>query len=248
MFYTGDSRSLTTSTWHAKLGQMETTREKSRAALRSALVSKLTGLSRSQLQYWHKTALQRGTTHAGAPGDPRLYSWRDYRRLRLIARLIEADIPTANIRRAVEYLDAYLPEWHHAAISSDMGAVQSQSGSGRRHVVLLDAHEGGVIGVLADASGQSTYRLPEGDSSMAASLAVFRDYQKESPLARLSRFDDSVTMNPDVNVGLPSLVGSRLETAFIARIVKLTSESEIALLYELSEEVVKRAVEFEEAA
>ena len=51
-------------------------------ALRSRLISRLTGLTPRQLSYWHRSALIPAHAAPGALGRPRLYSWVDYLKLR----------------------------------------------------------------------------------------------------------------------------------------------------------------------
>ena len=219
-----------------------------RAALRSRLVSRLTGLSSAQLQYWHKTSLQTASTRAGMRGTPRLYSWVDYQRLRVIAKLVEAGVPTLRIRRAVDYLDQIEPAWHRLSLERYKGAVPPRTGAGLVHVAANFA----TAAVLADAAGQTVYRLSCADDDDAALESAVRcvlaEMKQEGPLFKLNRFDDVVQMRPEVNVGLPTLRGSRLETAFVARLAKLSSFDEVAALYGLEANVVARAVEFEEAA
>jgi hypothetical protein len=181
-------------------------------------------------------------------GTPRLYSWVDYQRLRVIAKLVEAGVPTPRIRRAVAYLDQIDPEWYRLSLEKYEGAIPPRTGSGVVHV----AANFGDVAVLADAAGQTVYRIasPEQDDLALESTVrcALGQMKEEGPLFKLNRFDDAVQMRPEVNVGLPTLIGSRLETAFIARLAKLSSIQEVAGLYDLDAVVVSRALEFEEAA
>src|SRR5207245_3038138 len=79
-------------------------------ALRSRLISRLTGLTPRQLSYWHRSALIPAHAAPGAPGRPRLYSWVDYLKLRDAAKLRAARAPTPASRRAGDYQEAMVPE------------------------------------------------------------------------------------------------------------------------------------------
>ena len=218
------------------------------AALRSTLVGRLVGVAPSSLQYWHETALQPAHVRAGRRGVPRLYSWADYHRLRLIGRLLAAGLPLNMIREAIDYLERTIPEWSLLTLVRYAGQVPPHSGSGDTHLgIEVASHT-----AIADAAGQMTYlrNLLNGAEwkegrSIAQSVSAVID---EGPLSRLNRFDDAVAMTPDINVGLPTLRGTRLETGFLRGLVKRMSIDAVAALYDLPRGQLARAMEFEEAA
>ncbi|MGD9933327.1 MAG: MerR family transcriptional regulator [Dehalococcoidia bacterium] len=217
------------------------------AALRSTLVAKLTGLTRAQLQYWHEEGVQIAEVRPGSRGTPRLYSWRDYQRLRVIAKLLRLGVPFAKVRAAVEYMDATVPDWFTRSLLRYDGSVPAISGSGGRHVGVRLAD----FVVLADAAGQVSYRdqLDKKSSDMDCMVAgILGEMAAEGPLFLLNRFDDAIRMQPEINVGLPTLLGTRLESSFIAGLVAMSSEAEVARMYRLEASLVHRAVEFEAAA
>lgn len=211
-------------------------------ALRTRLVSKLTGLSASQLQYWHTTQLQAAHRDAGARGTPRLYSWLDYQRLCAVALLGEQGLPTARIRTATELLDRLFPEWWTRSLWKYDGRVPRPASSHATHVAHRDASGAAV---LVDAGGQTV--LPSSDFELFEQVErVVTGLEKRGALFKLNRFDDAVRMQPGINVGLPTLLGTRLETAFIASIVNdYGSVDEAARIYRLPLFAVRRAVEFE---
>lgn len=218
------------------------------AALRSRLVSRLTGLSPSRLQYWHSTALQLAHRREGARGVPRLYSWIDYQRLCVIADLLEQGVPAGRIRAAVAYLDQMFEDWYRVALTGWFGAVDVPGAPGGRHVALREA----ARTVLADAAGQSTFRdelIDDGANAVAEAVTTSLDnLVTRGPLFKLSAFGDAVRMNPDINVGLPTLRGTRLETAFIAGLVELSSVAVVSKLYQIEPQLVARGCEFEQEA
>src|SRR6266540_6024491 len=99
-------------------------------ALRSRLVSKLSGFTPRQLGYWHTTRLIEAHIDAGARGFPRLYSWIDYMKLREAAKLSAAGVPTARIRRAVDYLEEAITNWY--SIPPSRGRPESHGPLERR--------------------------------------------------------------------------------------------------------------------
>ena len=70
----------------------------------------------------------------------------------------------------------------------------------------------------------------------------------KGPLFRKSPFGDSVMMDPELNVAQPTVVGTSLETLFVAERVRETSVEYVAETYRISPKRVRRAVEFEAAA
>jgi DNA-binding transcriptional MerR regulator len=219
------------------------------AALRSRLVSNLTGLSVARLQYWHTTVLQVAHRRAGARGTPRLYSWIDYQRLCIIAGLLADGVTTERIRIAVAYLDDLFPEWYKLSLEPWEGKVPVPGSPGQRHVAIRQR----LVDVLADAAGQLSFRKQLQESwsvdELAESLATgLGGLSAKGPLYQLGRFADVVVMNPAVNVGLPTLRGSRLETSFLHGLVELSNVQAIAKLYHLDEAQLRRAEAFEREA
>lgn len=205
------------------------------AALGSRLVSRLTGLTTRQLQYWHSSHLQEAHLSPGARGKPRRYSWADYQRLRLIAKLVQKQVPTARIRQAVGWLDEHIPDWHQRRL--EISSLPPPKGHPRARVMLAYSD----AGILADAAGQMEF----GDA-LLGSIAELRE---EGPLGCLARFSDAITMDPSVNAGLPTLRGTTLETGFLASLARISGGVEpIAKLYELDMALMFRVMDFEEAA
>ncbi len=202
-----------------------------RGGLRTGLVSKLTGLPPARLRYWHKTGLLLAQGRSGQRGVPRIYSWVDYLRLRIAADLVADGIHTMRVRRAIDFLDETLPDWYRLPIRAEAGHVMVEQ-SGPRSALL------------ADKSGQRLLAL---DDLQVLNRTVGQ-LKEIGPLGKLHRFDDAVTMNPAVNLGLPVLRGTSLETEFVAHAARGMGVGEFAKLYELNADLVARALEFEEAA
>ena len=68
-------------------------------------VTRVVGISYRQLDYWARTGLVRPSIRdAGGSGTQRLYSYRDLVELKVIKRLLDADISLQAARKAIEYL------------------------------------------------------------------------------------------------------------------------------------------------
>lgn len=198
-------------------------------ALRSRLVSKLTGLSMRQLQYWHGTELLPAHERPGGRGYARLYAWVDYMKLREAAKLLDQGIPTTVIRQAVPFLEQLAPDWYLLPLR----------GHGQRQVSIQLADR---FQVLARKGFQA---LLPWEQVLANTLSQI---QEEGPLGALRPFGDAVDMDPAVLAGAPVVRDTRLETAFIAGLRDRGYDVEdIAEVYRLSPERVSRALEFEQA-
>ena len=72
---------------------------------RGPLVCKIVGITYRQLDYWARTDLVRPSVcDANGSGTQRLYSYRDLVELKVIKRLLDADISLQAARKAIEYL------------------------------------------------------------------------------------------------------------------------------------------------
>ena len=72
---------------------------------RGPLVCKIVGITYRQLDYWARTDLIRPSiADARGSGTQRRYSYRDLVELKVIKRLLDADISLQAARKAIEYL------------------------------------------------------------------------------------------------------------------------------------------------
>ena len=79
--------------------------EDSVTGYRGPLVCKIVGITYRQLDYWARTDLVRPSVcDANGSGTQRLYSYRDLVELKVIKRLLDADISLQAARKAIEYL------------------------------------------------------------------------------------------------------------------------------------------------
>src|SRR6266852_5876564 len=149
-------------------------------ALRSKLVSKLTGLTKPQLQYWHGTELLPAHQRRGARGYPRLYSWVDYMKLREAAKLVQAGVPTRVIRRTVPVLEELDDEWY---------LLPLEAYAPKHRQIAARLRNG--LAMIVDGSGQL---LLSGDTLEDTLLQI----EREGPLGELHDFRDAVAMDPSV--------------------------------------------------
>jgi DNA-binding transcriptional MerR regulator len=198
-------------------------------ALRSRLVSKLTGLTRRQLQHWHGTVLLPAHERPGARGHPRLYSWVDYMKLREAAKLSAQGVSTRVIRDTVPVLEDIDPEWY---------LLPLQSYAPRHRRIAARLKDG--LAMLADRSGQLVLSWETLEHTLT-------EIEEEGPLGELHEFRDAVAMDPSVLAGNPVVLESRLETDFLASLSAIGYVApDIADLYRLPLNRVERALAFEQ--
>lgn len=208
------------------------------AGLRTRLISRLTGLTVPRLRYWHESGLLAASLRDGRRGIPRLYNWVDYLRLQLATRLGEAGVPTPRIRRAVDFLDRNFQDWW---LITDPLSTDTQ---GR---VLADVVPGATP-LVADEAGQFIMSWPNDAQDLASATAsALSDIQARGSLCMLSAFRDAVFMSPRINLAQPTLVGTALETQFVAGMAGDMGPRDAAETFCIDLPSVRRAIKFEEA-
>ena len=117
----------------------------------------------------------------------------------------------------------------------------------KAHIVLRENFD-----VVVDVEGgQTTFRdllgceAEDAGRELASALALL---EERGVLFRKHEFRDAVAMKPEVNAGQPTVRNTSLETRFVEALVRSTSVSEVARLYRVGEQYVRRATEFERAA
>lgn len=209
------------------------------AGLRTRLIARLIGVDERRLRYWHRTVLAEATRRAGSRGVPRLYSWSDYMRLRLIASLVHDDVSTRRIRRAVALLDEQLPDWY---------MLPERASAARGHVVVRAPGDNAAF--IADAGGQFLFEIPPelGADIEVAANALVDLTGPGAELGRLREYADAVVMRPWLNIAKPTVRGTALETKFVREMAyDMGSPDEMARIYRIDVSLVRRAIEFEKA-
>lgn len=208
------------------------------AGLRARLISRLTGLTRPRLRYWHESGLLEATLRNGKPGTPRLYNWVDYLRLQLASHLDGQGVPTQRIRRAIAFLDRHFDEWWLIPdpLSSDA----------TKHV--LASVVPGATPLVADRAGQFVIEWPQHEADLeAATGKALRDIAARGSLCMLNEFRDAVFMSPRVNLAQPTVIGTALETQFVAGMAGDMGATDTAQTFRLDIQLVRQAIKFEEA-
>lgn len=195
-----------------------------RGAIRSRTLSRLSGATPRQLQYWHQTGLLEASVIPGERGVPRYYSWVDYMKARAAVKLLGQGLPNSRLRAYIEWLDKHYGNWYE---------------------MPLLAHEGRVV---IDPQRSPAHTADE--SRQAVSIPIIRSVltaiTDEGPLGLMSEYADAVAMDPLVKAASPVIRGTRIETYHVAELTSRGTPIEaIAEMYGLPEERVARAVEFE---
>ncbi len=204
-----------------------------RGAIRSRIVSRLSGASMRQLQRWHQTGLIQATVISGSRGTPHLFSWIDYMKVRAAVKLLRRErLPNRRLRRHIEWLDANVEDWFQ---------------------MPLVGYEGRVLYELWDGVSEVTlgYEAAPGEQIVAVDLlrSALSEVVDEGALGAFAGYADAVSMHPAIKGGSPVIAGTRLETRHLAELVERGQEPEqIATVHRLSLNKVRRAIEFETIA
>ena len=208
------------------------------AGLRTRLISRLTGLTRPKLRYWHESGLLEASLRDGARGTPRLYNWVDYLRLQLASHLHGQGVPAQRIRQAIAFLDRHFDEWW--LITDPLSSDE------RKHVLANVVP--GATPLVADGAGQFVIEWPEDQSDLeAATGKALAEMAARGSLCMLDEFRDAVFMSPRVNLAQPTVVGTALETHFVAGMAGDMGPEGASQTFRVELQLVQRAIQFEEA-
>ena len=211
------------------------------AALRSRLVAALSGSPGPRLASWHRREIVPASVIRGRRGLPRLYSWRDYHRVRVAVNLLEQGLPSRRLRANLNALEAGFPNWHEIKLIAFEGYVIVTT-DGRFDITALEK-QGVATEIIRDAAlGGRHAPMSEAEMLMHAVHAITH----EGPLARLTRFSEWIEMVPGVQGGQPVLKEHRIMTSTIAGYRDSgMSADEIASTLELGVREVSAALHFE---
>ena len=200
-----------------------------RGALRSRMVAKLSGASLRQLGYWHRTRLIKARALPGGPGQPRLYSWEDYMKVRAAKKLQHEGLTTQRIRAHIAFLDHEFPDWPYRDVREFAHRAMIQVSEPREAYVTARP---GLPAVFPDLA-----------------FGVLSELASEGALGQMRDFEAFVAMDPAVLSGNPVVRGTRIETRFVFSLVERNfPEPTIRDIYHLTTEQVSKALEFERLA
>lgn len=198
-------------------------------ALRSRIVAKLSGASLRQLGYWHRTGLISAHALPGGPGQPRLYSWEDYMKVRAAKKLQTEGLTTQRIRAHIAFLDHEYPDWPYRDIREFAQQAIVQVSEPSEAYVTAGPGLQGVFPQLA--------------------INVLSELRSEGALGRFREFEGFVAMDPAVLSGNPVVRGTRIETRFVFSLVERSlTKPTIRDIYHLTTQQISKAVEFERPA
>jgi hypothetical protein len=179
--------------------------------------------------------LLEATTRPGQRGVPRLYSWVDYLRLQIAGQLSESKVPTSRVRLAIAFLDRTFDSWYLLPVYSDRREVISRA--------IPDAAP-----LLASREGQLVFDWPRSLSGVAEPTeAALRLLMERGSLGVLNIYGDAVIMDPRMNLAQPTVLGTALETTFVAGMAADIGAAGVTTIYGLNRRLIQRAIDFEEA-
>jgi uncharacterized protein (DUF433 family) len=168
------------------------------------LVSRITGLSRSQLDYWDRTdVIKPSIADYEGRGSPRLYSFRDLIKLKVAARLRRKLLP-GQMRDLIRQLEA-------RGLEEPFVTVQFAETATGRQVVYIDPEHGPL-----SAHGREIGTVVE---SFGVPLQELRTDLEQSVAAATERKAGRVAKSRGVHGGNLVIAGTRVP---VAKIVALS--------------------------
>lgn len=159
------------------------------------------GMTARKVHYWLLTGLLTEPLVAGRRGVPTLLTFRQLLEIRTVQHLRdELHFELDEVRQSIEYLLRRL-------FADDWTEAHFTRGVNRRVVVKLGDE---AVDIKTD-QGVLDATLPELDAHVAVTRRAWESHRFVVP-----RFP-SVVSNPRVNAGAPSVGGTRIDTALIAR-------------------------------
>ena len=170
----------------------------------SKAVSKITGLSFRQVDYWDRTHFIKPTvSEASGYGSVRLYSFNDLIQLRVAKTLMDKGISLQKIRRAINYLKKNMPE-----IKKPLSELKFLTDGETIFVLTKDKKE--IIDTLK--SGQLVFSIALGEivEGLKGEIVALQREKKYTVAVRGKKY--SVILHPDTEDGgfwveCPSLPG-----------------------------------------
>ncbi|MGE0000039.1 MAG: MerR family transcriptional regulator [Ilumatobacteraceae bacterium] len=159
------------------------------------------GMTPRKVHYWLLTGLLSDPLVAGRRGVPTLLTFRQLLEIRTVQHLRdELGFELEEVRQSIEYLLRRL-------FADDWTAARFTRGI-KRGVVVKFGRE--TVDISTD-QGVLDSTLPELDEHVAVTRRAWESHRFVIP-----RYPQVVS-NPRINAGAPSLVGTRIDTALIAR-------------------------------
>jgi uncharacterized protein (DUF433 family) len=168
------------------------------------LVSRITGLSRSQLEYWDRTdVIKPSIAEAEGRGSPRLYSFVDLIKLKVAARLREKLLPS-QMRDLMRQLEA-------RGFEQPFVTLQFGQTSDGGQIVYIDPDAGPL-----SAHGREVGNIV---ATFDVPLKMHRDDLAKSMERATKRKPGGIAQERGLHGGQPVIAGTRVPVAKIAALV-----------------------------
>lgn len=154
-------------------------------------VSKVTGFSVRQLDYWATTGLLvPSITKSNGPGTRKLYGFEDLVRLHFIKQLRDVGWSVQKIRKAILHLNDFMkesPEYRNYRLVPDKGTILILCESEEKQHILLDALSPSgqqllwiILDILRDETRKSASQLISLDRMNRSSSASLTEKKASS--------------------------------------------------------------------
>ena len=179
------------------------------------MVARLSGLSKRRLAAWARTGLITVETAWNNP-DEHFYSWYQYERARIAARLIEHGLPARKVRICLNVLDERYREWLIECLSwlpVRVREVEVEDRAYRFHTVSEPPPDA-MMFLSLDTPARHRV-LDKWRSCLPKCLDVdylINELIEQTPLGKLSRFNGLLAMDRTRRSALPCVPGTRLST------------------------------------
>jgi uncharacterized protein (DUF433 family) len=167
-------------------------------AFSQELVQRITGLSRTQLEYWDRTdVIKPSIAEAEGRGSPRLYSFRDLIKLKVAARM-RRKIRPAQMRDLMHQLEA-------RGFDDPFVTVQFAETTGGRQIVYIDPEHGPLSAHGREVGTQvASFGLPLRDLRTGLERSVEKAFARKPGRVEKTR---------GLHGGQPVLAGTRIPVA-----------------------------------
>ena len=207
--------------------------------LPTSMVARLVGVGVGQLRSWSRSGLIAPASKRNGRSGAWSYSWIDYCQARVAKRLLDRGLARARLQDRLDRLDELIEGWYTLLLDDHRSHRLVRNGDGYA-IAEPDPRSVAEDRASYEAVGQVDV------ASDACLVEVVLELQREGSLGTLCRYRDHVTINPSVQFGAPTLVGTRIQTWVIAPMVPQTPIESIIRGYpRLSSEQIHAAAAFE---
>ncbi|RJQ55735.1 MAG: MerR family transcriptional regulator [Nitrospiraceae bacterium] len=188
----------------------------------SKTVSKITGLSFRQVDYWDRTHfIKPSVSEASGYGSVRLYSFNDLIQLRVARTLMDKGVSLQKIRKSLTYLKKHIPE-----IEKPLSELKFLTDGETIFIITKNQKE--IIDTLK--SGQLVFSIAIGEivENLKGEVVAFQQNKKYSVTVKGKKYE--VVLHPDTEDGgfwidCPSLPGCASQGETIEEALEMIKDS-----------------------